>query len=112
VPSRNWKNRIQDILTAIAEIKEFTDEITLEEFQADRKTISAVLYNLATIGEAVRSIPSEVKAAHPEIPWEDVRGMRNIVIHEYFQINLLIIWQTVQEDLVSLELSLRKLLDS
>jgi uncharacterized protein with HEPN domain len=111
VPSRDWQNRVRDVLAAIAEIREFTNETTFEEFQGDLKTIKAVLYNLAIIGEAVRSIPPDLEAAHPEIPWDDVRGMRNIVIHEYFQVNLSIIWQTVQEDLVSLEFSLRKLIN-
>ncbi len=109
--SRNWQNRVRDVLAAIAEIREFTNEITFDEFQNDRKTIKAVLYNLAIIGEAVRSIPSEWESSHPEIPWNDVRGMRNIVIHEYFQVNLSIIWQTIQEDLVSLEDSLRQLIN-
>lgn len=99
------------MLAAIAEIQEFTNKITFEEFQGDRKTIRAVLYNLAIIGEAVRNIPPEMEALHPEIPWDDVRGMRNIVIHEYFQVNLSIIWQTIQEDLVSLEFSLRRLIN-
>ena len=112
MPSRDWKNRIKDVLTSIAEIREFTTEITFEEFQNDRKTIRAVLYNIAIIGEAVRNIPSEVEVLHPEIPWIDVRGMRNIVIHEYFQVDLLIIWQTIQEDMIPLELSLRQLIDS
>jgi uncharacterized protein with HEPN domain len=99
------------VLTAIEEIREFINDITFDEFQGDRKTIRAVLYNLAIIGEAVRGIPPELEASHPEIPWDDVRGMRNIVIHEYFQVNLSIIWQTVQEDLVSLETSLRQLIN-
>lgn len=111
MPSRDWENRIRDVLDAITEIREFTSDITFEEFQDDRKTITAVLYNLAIIGEAVRSIPPDLAASHPEIPWDDVRGMRNIVIHEYFQVNLSIIWQTIQEDLVILEFSLQKLIN-
>lgn len=99
------------MLAAIAESREFTNEITFDEFQDDRKTIRAVLYNLAIIGEAVCVIPPELEASHPENPWDDVRGMRNIVIHEYFQVNLSIIWQTIQEDLVSLEVSLRQLIN-
>ena len=111
MPSRDWQNRIRDVLAAIAEIREFTNETTFEKFQGARKTIRAVLYNLAIIGEAVRSIPPDVETSHPEIPWEDIRGMRNIVIHKYFQVNLSIIWQTIQEDLVSLESSLRQLIN-
>lgn len=111
MPSRDWQNRVRDVLASIAEIREFTNEITFDEFQDDRKTIRAVLYNLAIIGESVRGIPSELEVLHPEIPWNDVRGMRNVVIHEYFQVNLSIIWQTIQEDLVSLEVSLRQLIN-
>ena len=70
------------------------------------------MYNLAIIGEAVRGIPREIEASYPKIPWVEVRGIRNIVIHEYFQVNLSIIWQTLQEDLVSLEVSLQQLIDS
>ena len=84
MPSRDWQNRVRDVLDAIVEIREFTNEITFEQFQNDRKTTRAVLYSLAIIGEAVRTIPPELETAHPEIPWDDVRGMRNIVIHEYF----------------------------
>jgi uncharacterized protein with HEPN domain len=111
VPSRNWQNRVRDVLAAIAEIQQFTSGLTFEEFQEDRKTVRAVLYNLAIIGEAVRSIPPEVEDLQPEIPWLDVRGMRNIVIHEYFQVDLSIIWQTIQEDLIPLEHSLCQLMD-
>jgi uncharacterized protein with HEPN domain len=100
------------MLAAIEEIREFIQDITFDEFQDNRKTVRAVLYNLAIIGESVRGIPLELEASHPEIPWDDVRGMRNIVIHEYFQVNLSIIWQTVQEDLASLETSLRQLINS
>ena len=65
---------------------------------------------MAIVGEAIRAVPSEIEALHPEIPWDDVRGMRNIVIHEYFQVNLAIVWQTIQDDLVPLAISLRQLL--
>lgn len=57
MPSRHWQNRIQDILSAISEIQSFTEGLTFEDFQNDRKTIGAVLYTLAIIGEAARTIP-------------------------------------------------------
>jgi uncharacterized protein with HEPN domain len=111
VPSRHWQNRIRDILSAISEIQSFTEGLTFEEFQNDRKTIGAVLYTLAIIGEAARTIPPDLESAHPEIPWNDMRDMRNIIIHEYFQVNLSIVWQTIQEDINNLEHPLRKLLE-
>jgi uncharacterized protein with HEPN domain len=67
------------------------------------------LYSLAIIGEAVRNIPPEVEASHPEIPWDEMRGMRNIVNHKYFQVSLSIIWQTVQEDLTAIDQPLREM---
>ncbi|GAB4194683.1 MAG: DUF86 domain-containing protein [Coleofasciculaceae cyanobacterium] len=110
MPSRSGLNRIRDILKAIDEIQGFTEGMTIEDFQADPRTVKAVLYNMAIIGEAARNLPSDVEELYPEIPWVDVRGIRNVVIHEYFQVNLEIIWQTIQEDLVPLASSLSKLL--
>jgi uncharacterized protein with HEPN domain len=109
VPSRDWQNRVKDVIAAIDEIQEFTDGMTFEEFQYNRKTIRAVLYNLTIIGEAIHGIPAEIEANHPEIPWSEVRGMRNVIIHEYFQVNMSIIWQTIQEDIVLLKSSLYQL---
>lgn len=111
VQSSSWQNRIRDILDAIDEIESFTNSLNFEEFQADQKTVKAVLYDMAIIGEAARSIPPEVEARFSEIPWVEVRGMRNVVIHEYFRVNLAIVWQTIQEDLMPLALSLRQLLE-
>lgn len=91
MPSRSLSNRIRDILNAIDEIQGFTQGMTLQDFQADLKTVKAVLYNMAIIGEAARNLPPDVEELYPEIPWVDVRGIRNVVIHEYFQVNLEII---------------------
>lgn len=95
MPSRSLSNRIRDILNAIDEIQGFTEGMTLQNFQADPRTVKAVLYNMAIIGEAARNLPPEVEELYPEIPWLDVRGIRNVVIHEYFQVNLEIVWQTI-----------------
>lgn len=97
-------------MDAITEIESFTNSLNFEEFQADQKTVKAVLYDMAIIGEAARNIPPEVEAGFSEIPWAEVRGMRNVVIYEYFRVNLEIVWQTIQEDLMPLALSLWQLL--
>ena len=110
MPSRSWQNRIRDILEAIAEIDCFTSGMTFEQFQADPKTVRAVLYDLAIIGEAIRSVPIEIEMQHPDIPWNEARGIRNIVLHEYFRVNLAIVWQTIQMDLPQLAMSLQQLL--
>lgn len=71
-------------------------------FAQDQRTVDAVIRNLEIIGEAARHIPPEVQAKFPNLPWEEMRAMRNLLIHEYFGVDLWIIWQTTQEDLPSL----------
>ncbi len=109
MPSRRLQQRIQDILEMGAEIKAFTEGMSFADFQTDMRTIRAVLYDLAVIGEAAASLLPEVEAAYPEIPWVDIRGIRNVVIHEYFRVNLEIIWETIQTDLPSLLEQLQRL---
>jgi len=102
VPPRNWKIRISDILESIARIQRHTNGFDFDKFEADEKTIDAVIRNLEIIGEAARHVPREIQAQYPDLPWAEMQTMRNIVIHHYHGVNLKIIWQTVQEDLPSI----------
>ena len=69
------------------------------------------MWNLAVLGEAVRGIPDEVQAAHPEIPWAKMRGMRNVLVHEYFGIDDQIVWATATLNVLPLAAPLRRLRD-
>jgi uncharacterized protein with HEPN domain len=111
VPSRNLQQRLQDILEMSAEIQIFTAGMSFAEFEQDAKTIKAVLYNLAIIGEAVSQLLPEVEFLYPEIPWIDIRGIRNVIIHEYFRVDLSIIWETIQTDLPPLVQQLQVLVE-
>jgi len=102
--------RLQDMLTCMAKIEQYTAGLSYEAFAADERTVDAVLRNLEIIGEAARQIPRSVKAAYPALPWAEMQTMRNIVIHEYHGVNLRIIWQTVKEDLPPLAPLLRQIL--
>ncbi|MCL4530845.1 MAG: DUF86 domain-containing protein [Chloroflexi bacterium] len=108
---RDWKIRISDILECIQRITTYTQDMTQNEFQADQKTIDAVLRNLEIIGEAARLIPEKITKQYPDIPWDEMRAMRNIVIHEYFGVNLNIIWHTTQVNLPSIVDSLKEILE-
>ncbi|MFH1235611.1 MAG: DUF86 domain-containing protein [Parcubacteria group bacterium] len=108
---KNWKIRISDILDCIEYIRVYTQDLTLSEFQADQKTIDAVLRNLEIIGEAARHTPKEITKRYPDIPWDEMRTMRNIVIHEYFGVNLNIIWHTTQVNLPSIVDRLNEILE-
>jgi uncharacterized protein with HEPN domain len=99
MPDGEWALRIADILDAITAVENFTAGMDYDTFAEDRKTVDAVLHNLMTIGEAATRVPDEVVAAYPEIPWRDMRDMRNIIVHEYFGVNRRIVWYTVRENL-------------
>jgi len=73
--------------------------------------VDAVLHNLTAIGEASRSIPDEIKCRYPHVAWDEMRDMRNVVIHEYFGVDLSVVWQTVQEDLPELIRQMEEILD-
>ena len=80
-------------------------------FTHDRKTMDAVLRNITVIGEAASRVPETIQGESPEVPWADMRDMRNVVIHEYFGINKQILWDTIQTDLPPLAAPLQVLLN-
>lgn len=107
---RKWPRRIEDILDAIEEIQSFVRGMSYEQFQSDPKTLKAVAADLIVIGEAAGHIPSETMSAHPDVPWQRMRGMRNWVVHVYFNVDPKIIWDTIRHDLPPLVEPLRELL--
>ncbi|RZB36629.1 MAG: hypothetical protein SRB2_01931 [Desulfobacteraceae bacterium Eth-SRB2] len=111
MPHRDWKFRIQDILDAIGTVQKYTQGMEFKTFTGDRRTVDAVVRNLIIIGEAAVYVPEDIFLKHPEVPWYDMRGMRNFVVHEYFKASDAVIWDTVQLDLSPLPALLKKILD-
>ena len=109
-PERSWSMRVEDILACIQKIKAYTQGLTYEQFSADEKTVDAVIRNLEIIGEAAGFIPLEIQERYPELAWLEMRGMRNIMAHEYFGVSLPIIWRAIERDLLPLAEGLNKLL--
>jgi len=106
---RLLQDYLNDILESIEDIKEFTREMSFEDFSKDRKTIKAVIRSLEVIGEAVNRIPQDIQKMYPETPWKEIISMRNKLIHEYFGVDLDIVWQTKDEDIVPLEKAVRQI---
>jgi uncharacterized protein with HEPN domain len=100
------------ILHAAQKIVFHTQEMTFEQFERNEWTVDAVLRNLTVIGEAARHVPDEICALYPEIQWQDIRDMRNIVVHEYFGVDLSVVWLTIKQDLPGLIVKLEQLLKS
>jgi uncharacterized protein with HEPN domain len=111
MPPREWRLRIADILGAIAAIQSYTQEMDYEMFIRDRRTVDAVLRNLTVIGEAATYVPDDIVALHPEVPWREMRDMRNVVVHAYFGVNQRIVWDTIQLNLPPLVALLEALQD-
>jgi uncharacterized protein with HEPN domain len=110
MPLRRWDIRIRDILSSITKIQEYTKGLDYKGFQDDTKTVDAVIRNLEIIGEAARHVPEDIATKYPEIPWKDMRDMRNLLSHEYFGVNAQILWETIQTDLPPLLHQLKALL--
>lgn len=102
---------LEDISNAIMDIRSFVQDMSVEAFMADKKTVNAVVRSLEVIGEATGKIPKEIRSTHANIPWNEIIGMRNRLLHEYFGVDLDIIWQTIQDDLAPLETAIRTMLD-
>ena len=109
-PKREYLDYLQDILDASQKAGEFITDLDLERFEKDEKTVFAVIRTLEIIGEAARHIPKSIQESYSQIPWEDIVGMRNIVIHEYFGIDTEVIWRTVKEDLPRLKEAIAEIL--
>ncbi len=77
MPHRDWKFRIQDILDAVGAVQKYTQGMEFKTFTEDRRTVDAVVRNLIIIGEAAVQVPEDVCRKYPEIPWYEMRGMRN-----------------------------------
>jgi uncharacterized protein with HEPN domain len=99
MPHRRWDIRIRDILAAIKKISEYTKDYNYQNFESDSKTLDAVVRNLEIIGEAARHVPDDIIEKNPGIPWREIRDMRNLLAHEYFGVNIKIVWETIQTDL-------------
>ncbi len=110
MPPREWQHRVEDILEAIARIHAWLEEVDLETFRNDERTAQAVAFNLIVIGEAVSAIPDGVQERCPDIPWSKMRGMRNVIAHEYFDVDPAIVWQTCRGNLLPLVPLLEQLL--
>lgn len=108
--SRDWELRVEDILEAIARMERYVEGMTIDDFSGDEKTIDAVIRNISVIGEAARYIAPEVRERYPQVPWAEMAGMRNIVVHEYFGVSVPILWDTVKRNLPPVVALLREIL--
>ncbi len=107
---RDYTLYLKDILGAIESIERFIAGMDLGAFQTDDKTASAVLRKLEIIGEAVKRIPDEIRQKHPQVPWKEMAGMRDRLIHFYFGVDYHLVWKAITERLPRVKQEIEKIL--
>jgi uncharacterized protein with HEPN domain len=107
---RDFRVYLEDVLGAIGKIRRYTKGLSRPAFARDEKTLDAVVRNLEVIGEAVKQLPAELRAREPSVDWQKIGGLRDVLIHQYFGIDVDILWDVIQNKLPALEVSVSALL--
>ncbi len=94
---------IMDILESIKNIESFTKNITEKELSKNIEKQSAIVRQIEVIGEAAKNIPSSIRKRYQEIPWKDIVGMRDVITHGYFKVDLVIVWKVIKEEIPDLK---------
>ncbi|GAI56485.1 unnamed protein product [marine sediment metagenome] len=102
---RDMRLYVQDILESIEAIEEYMQTLTEEEFYENRQVQDAVLRRFEIIGEAAKKMDEDFRGKYADIPWKKIAGMRDVLIHEYFGVNLKRVWLIIKRDLPELELN-------
>ncbi|MBI5525990.1 MAG: DUF86 domain-containing protein [Deltaproteobacteria bacterium] len=108
--ARTYVDYLRDILDAARKAEEFTRDVSFDDFKANDEKIFAVVRALEIVGEAVKKIPSAVRRRYPTIPWRDMAGMRDKLIHHYFGVDVAVVWRTVKDGLPPIHSAIRGLL--
>lgn len=106
--NRDWKLLFEDILESISKIQSYSKNLSFDDFAINSLVIDGVVRNIEIIGEASKNIPAEIQKIFNDIPWRKLKGIRNRIVHEYFEIDVTIIWFIIQNELIPLRDALTK----
>ena len=104
------RERLLDIQEAIADIQKYAQR-GRSEFEKDELIQTWIIHHLSILGEAASKLSEDFKEKHPEISWSKIIGMRNVLVHNYFRIDLEAVWSVIEEDLLELKTAIQKMLE-
>ena len=107
---RIYRDYLQDIIDSCKYIKEFTKNMNYNQFFIDTKTQYAVTRALSIIGEAVKKVPNSIREKYPQLPWKEMAGMRDVLVHDYYGTDTEVLWQTVKKDVPMIHKELKKII--
>ncbi len=102
---------LKDILDSIKTIEDYCNNVIKNEFMKDKKLQDAVIRRIEVIGEATKNIPDSFRNKYPTIPWKDIAGMRDVIIHTYFNVNLEMVWKVIEENLPKLKNDIKEIIE-
>lgn len=110
--TRNCKLFVEDMLESMNKIERYTKGLTYDKFERNEIVVDAVIRNLEIVGEAAKNIPEDVREKYPDVPWTRMIGLRNIAVHEYFGVDLSIIWEIITKNLPETKPKIKEMLKS
>ena len=108
--TRDLRDYLHDILDSVNDVESFIDDMSFEEFVKDRKTKNAVVRSIEIIGEASKKLPAPLREKYAELPWKEIIGMRDKLIHGYSGVDYETVWKTTKENLPLLKKVIQKML--
>jgi uncharacterized protein with HEPN domain len=109
--NRDFEDYLKDILEAMGKAQQFVENLSYDEFREDDKTVFAVIRALEIVGEATKKIPNDMRTEYGEIPWKDMAGMRDVLIHDYFGVDVETVWLTVTEKIPQIRPLIQKMVE-
>ena len=109
---RDYKVYLEDMVEAGEKIRRYTEGLSFEAFASDEKTVDAVVRNLEILGEAAKQMPDSIRLANPLVDWTRISGLSDILIHQYFGIDVVIVWDIVQNKLPTLRRQINQILSA